>query len=222
MTQLETDLNNIRRAVLDQLTLISSQFNKAEEALMNFDEDIAADIAHYEKKVNAYELSIDSACENTIALQSPVATDLRFILSVLNMNSDLERIGDHADGIANYVFHMEDPIDPVILENTRIAEMFEITSTMLNGVVEAFRSEDTSAARKTFKMDSKLNKINEKSSTIIAEYCKENPNQIRSALFLFSVIRKLERVGDLCKNIAEDIIFYLEAKILKHKGKTKD
>jgi phosphate transport system protein len=219
MTQLEQELEKIKSDLTDQFVLVTSQFVKAQKALMDSDEDEAADILHYETRVNAYELNIDRQCENAIALQSPVASDLRFILSVLNINSDLERIGDHAEGIAKYVLTLEEPIAPSLLEVSRLEEMFDITKTMLEGVLTAFQIEDGKLARKTFKMDNKLNKINEKSSMTLTEYIKDHPDSIRQTLFIFSTIRKMERVGDLCKNIAEDIIFYIEAKILKHKGK---
>lgn len=221
MTQLEQELEQIKADLLDQFVLVSAQFAKAELALMNGDEDEAADILHYERRVNALELSIDRQCENVIALQSPVASDLRFILSVLNINSDLERIGDHAEGIANYVLSLEQTIDPELFEVSRLKEMFEITKEMLAGVLSAFQHEDSKLARKTFKKDNKLNKINQTSSKVLTEYIKTHPDYIRETLFIFSAIRKLERVGDLCKNIAEDVIFYIEAKILKHKGKTR-
>lgn len=219
MTPLEQEIEEIKSDVLDQFLLVASQFEKAKNALLNGDEDDAADIVHHEKRVNANDLNIDRQCENTIALQSPVASDLRFILSVLNINSDLERIGDHAEGIANYVLTMEEPVQPSLLEVSRLDEMFDITHAMLAGVTTAFRAEDSKLARKTFKMDNKLNKINQKASITLTEYIKANPDNIRQTLFIFSGIRKMERVGDLCKNIAEDIIFYIEAKILKHKKK---
>jgi len=221
MTQLEESLEQIKSNVLDQFILVDAQIKKAELALINGDEDEAADILHYERRVNANELNIDRECENTIALQSPVASDLRFILSVLNINSDLERIGDHAEGIGNYVLTMEEPVEPELLKISRLDEMFAITKDMLAGVMTAFQHEDGKLARKTFKKDNKLNKINAKSSLVLTEYINSHPEHTRQALFMFSIIRKIERVGDLCKNVAEDIIFFMEAKILKHKGKTK-
>jgi phosphate transport system protein len=221
MTQLDQEIENIKSHLTDQFVLIGAQFIKAEKAMIHGDEDEAADILHYERRVNSYELNIDRECENTIALLSPVASDLRFILSVLNINSDLERIGDHAEGIAKYVLNLETTIDPKLLEVSRLQEMFDVTQMMLEGVLTAFKHEDGKIARKTFKMDSRLNKINQTSSQILTEYIKENPDKIRQTLFIFSVIRKMERVGDLCKNISEDIIFYIEAKILKHKGKVR-
>ena len=219
MTHLETELLQLNQAIIEMMGLVKKQLEKSKEAFINMDTEIAQEIIHNENRVNAMELSIDKTCENIFALFNPVATDLRFVIAMLKINSDLERIGDYADGIADYVIDLDTPFDKEILTTTGINEMFDIAISMVNDIYQAFEKKDTALARKVFKKDNMLNKINENSSKVISEFVKECTSSFSSLLFLFSAIRKVERVGDHVKNIAEDIIFYQEAVILKHRNK---
>jgi phosphate transport system protein len=118
-----------------------------------------------------------------------------------------------------------EPIDEEVIKKMRIDEMFDTAIQMMSHIFNAFISEDTDLARKVFAKDKILNKINAEISGITAELIEQNGQDIQQYLYLFSIIRKLERVGDLTKNAAEEIIFYIEAKVLKHKkdkSKSKD
>jgi phosphate transport system protein len=99
--------------------------------------------------------------------------------------------------------------------------MYQQANEMISEVMNAFEEENTTLARKVFKKDDLLDEINKNAATIVANYIKDNPAKIESALYILSTIRKLERVGDQAKNMAEEIIFYSEAKVLKHKPKNK-
>jgi phosphate transport system protein len=164
-------------------------------------------------------LKIDRDCENIFALFCPVAIDLRFLLAVLKINSNLERIGDIAEGIAKYIIDAEAPFTKELLDVTRILPMYEESVKMLEDTQEAFEKEDTILARSVFKKDDFLDDINRQAHKVLERYLKDHPEDTSQALWLLSIIRKLERVGDQAKNVAEEIIFYLEAKVLKHKNK---
>lgn len=200
-------------------TLVNSQLNKAREAFINFDKDLAREVVLKEKRVNGSELKIDRDCENIFALFCPVAIDLRFLLAVLKINSNLERIGDIAEGVAKYIIDAESPFSEELLKVTRILPMYEESVNMLTDTQDAFEKEDTILARSVFKKDDFLDNVNRSSHKVLEEYIRVNPGETSQALWILSTIRKLERVGDQAKNIAEEIIFYLEAKVLKHKGK---
>ena len=217
MTHLELEIKKLKKSVMEMTDLTITQLEKSHEAFINMDADLAQEIIHNEKYVNAMELSIDRDCENIFALQNPVAGDLRFVISILKIISDLERIGDYANTIAEYVVDFQIDIDNKLIEALRVNDMFEKSIAMVRDVKEAFKAEDTKLARKTFKNDIELDEINKHSSKIIAEHVQNDPSSVRQALFLFSVIRKLERVGDHVTNIAEDLIFFSEAAVLKHK-----
>jgi phosphate transport system protein len=169
--------------------------------------------------VNGTELKIDRDCENIFALFCPVAIDLRFLLAVLKINSNLERIGDIADGIAKYVIKADGPFKEELLRTSRILQMYDESVVILEDTQAAFEKEDTILARGVFKKDEFLDNINLAATAILDKYLKEHPEDTLQALWILSIIRRLERVGDQSKNIAEEIIFYLEAKVLKHKGK---
>jgi phosphate transport system protein len=201
--------------------LVISQLEKSSIALINIDKDLAREVVSIEHMVNAYELKIDESCEDILALFTPVAVNLRFLLAILKMNTNLERTGDIAEGIAKFVIDMQHNFDTEILDIARVTEMFEQAILITTEVMEAFEKEDTRIARKVFEKDELLDNINNQAATVIANYIKDetNPEKIEHVLYVLSTIRKLERVGDQAKNIAEEIIFYTEAKVLKHQGK---
>ena len=220
MTQFEVEIEELKKEMINMWVLVESQMEKARQAMIDYDKDLAREVLLKEKKrVNAYELKIDRDCENMFALYQPVAVDLRFLLAVLKINNNLERIGDIADGIARYIIELPEPFNKDILEQTQLLRMFDDAMIVLAETKIAFETEDTTLARSIFKKDEMLDEINLKANTVVAEYIKGNPDNIMQALVVLSIIRKLERVGDQSTNIAEEIIFYVEAKVLKHHKK---
>jgi phosphate transport system protein len=219
MTQLETELQQLKNEVKSMWELVGTQLEKARKSLINYDKDMAREVIVKERRVNAYELKIDRDCEDIFALYTPVAIDLRFLLAVLKINSNLERTGDIAEGIAKYVLNSTQPFTPELLKQTKVVEMYEEAINMFNDTLAAFEKEDTLLARGVFKKDDFLDKININANSIILDFLKEYPTEMDLSLYALSIIRKLERIGDQCKNIAEEIIFYVEAKVLKHSHK---
>lgn len=219
MTHLEEELKALKQEVSKMFALVHSQIEKSYNALQHLDKNIAHEILATEKRVNGLELKIDLDCENYLALYNPVAVDLRYILAVLKINSNLERIGDIAEGIARFVIESDSAFSRELLEFTHTEKMFDASLKMLDDVEEAFNSENTSLARSVFMQDAVLDTINLNANSKIAEYIKSNDESTEQALHILSTIRKLERVGDQVKNIAEEIIFYIEAKVLKHSQK---
>jgi phosphate transport system protein len=217
MKQLEKELESIKTDLINMWELVSSQITNSRECLVNFDKDLAREVQVKEKRVNSAELNIDQDCENVFALYSPVAVDLRFVLSILKINSNLERVGDIAEGIAKYVIDAPVCFKQELLEATHLTDMFEVGMSMLKITLLGFEREDTIMVRSIFKMDEVLDKFNGQANERIIEYLKKQPEDINQALYVLSIIRKLERVGDQVKNIAEEIIFYLEAKVIKHR-----
>jgi phosphate transport system protein len=216
MTPLENEIVAVKKELVSMWILVQSQLNKAKEAMVQFDKDLAREVLIKEKRVNSFELKIDRDCENIFALHCPVAIDLRFLLAALKINTNLERIGDIAASVALYVVESSVNFDIKALESTSLIRMYDESVNILIDTRTAFEKEDTVLARSIFKRDDVLDAINENAPTAIAEVIKADPNSITEALYMLSIIRKLERVGDQAKNIAEEIIFYVEAKILKH------
>ncbi len=221
LTPLDNEIQQLKSETINMWQMVLSQLTKAEEALKKKDKDLAHEVISTEKRVNAFELKIDRDCEDILALFAPVAIDLRFLLAVLKINMNLERTGDIAEGIAKFVVDLPEDFDVQLLQLTSVIEMFEQGNEMIAEVMHAFEKEDTALARKVFKKDDLLDQINAKAASVIEDYIKKNPSKTASALYILSSIRKLERVGDQAKNMAEEIIFYSEAKVLKHKPQSK-
>jgi phosphate transport system protein len=216
MTHLDIEINKLKAEAVEMFELVISQLQKSRVALIGNEKEMAREVNFVEKRVNALELKIDKDCENIFALMNPLAVDLRFVLAVLKINSNLERIGDIADGISRYVADTESPFDTELIQQTRIKEMFDTSISMLQDVLSSFIGEDTKMSRGIFKKDDVLDEINSEANAVIEKYIRANPDKIQPALNIISTIRKLERTGDQTKNIAEEIIFYIEAKVLKH------
>jgi phosphate transport system protein len=219
MTHLHDQLKKLRANLLEMADLVKNQFNKSLTSLFDEDDDLANEVLHNERRVNALELKIDRDCENIFALLTPVAHDMRFVFGTLKINADLERIADYAEGISKLILLGEKKFDPELIEKIELKRMFEVCFEMLKDIEEAYATDDSRLARSVFARDKQLNKINEKVTDIVEEYIKGDTTQIKQALLLASIIRKLERVGDHITNIAEEIIFYKEAKVLKHGNK---
>lgn len=217
MSNLDNEVKILKDNILELMFLVKNQLEKGQKALVQFDEELAHEITENEKRVDSLELTIDRDCENLLALYNPVAVDLRFVMAAFKINSDLERIGDHANSIAKYILDFGKEMEDEAIQKMRVDEMYATSLKMVSNIFNAFITEDTKLARKVFKLDKTLNQINREVSDITAELIRSDIEQIQNYLYLFSIVRKLERVGDLTKNIAEEFIFYIEAKVLKHK-----
>ncbi|MDP4185431.1 MAG: phosphate signaling complex protein PhoU [Bacteroidota bacterium] len=219
MTHLEQELTQLRSDLFEMWSLVLKQVKSSRDALINFDKDIAAEIRYKEKMVDAFELKLDRDCENLIALHTPVAVDLRLTLAVLKINTNLERIADFAKSIASFVLYCnKESLNPELLQVTQIRDIFDNAIDMLSETRKALKHENSKMAIQTFVKDDFLDEMNEKSTAIISEYIAKHPEESEEALTLYSIIKKLERIGDHCSNIAEEIVFYMDAKVLKHGG----
>ena len=138
MTQFETDIRDVKFEVINMWQLVLSQLSKSKEAMLNFDKDLAREVMEKEKRVNAVELKIDRDCENIFALFCPVAIDLRFLLAVLKINNNLERIGDIAEGIARYIVDSPVKFNRNILESTELIKMFDDSISILTDTQSRF------------------------------------------------------------------------------------
>ena len=217
MNTIEKEILNLKSSLLKMFLLVEGQWEKGANAIINYDQDIAEEISSSENRINAQELKIDNDCENIIALHAPVAVDLRFILSTYKINHALEHIADIAESIAKYVADHDVAYDKQIVDETRLTEMLDVFNTMMDCLIEAFENEDPTIARKVFKKDKLINKINTDAHEIIINNIDKYDNNM--LLYLLSSIRKIERAGDSLKKIGEEIIYHLEAKVIKHSEK---
>lgn len=220
MKHTENELQALKEEVSSMWMLVLSQLEKAKQSFLSGDVELAREIVSREKRVDAFELKIDSDCENYIALFSPVAIDLRLVLSLIKISITLERIGDFAESIARHVID-EDCIrfNPQIVEELQVEKMFDTLITMLSDSFVVLESENTRISGRIMSKDNEIDLLYRNSLDILSLYLQENPADIRCGLKMVLLIRKLERIGDHCGNIVEEIVFYVDAKVLKHAGK---
>jgi phosphate transport system protein len=207
-------LEQLRRNLILLGGEVERQIQRAIEALVELDERKAADVITADAEVDRMEMQVEEQAVQLLALQQPVAVDLRFLVAALKINNDLERIGDHAVNIAEGAQRLvgQRPFKPFV----DISYMAEVAMSMLKQSLDAFVNRDAELARKVIKKDDILD---EKNVSIIRElltYMAENPSLITYSIELISIAKNLERVGDLATNICEDTIFIAEARWVKH------
>jgi phosphate transport system protein len=207
-------LEGLRRNLILMGGEVERQIQHAIEALTEVDEKKAAAVIAADAEIDRMEMVVEEQAVHLLALQQPVAVDLRFLVAALKINNDLERIGDHAVNIAEGAERLagQKPFKPFI----DINYMAEVAMSMLKQSLDAFVNRDASLARQVIKKDDILD---DKNVSIIRElltYMAEYPNLITYCLEIISISKNLERVGDLASNICEDTIYMAEARWVKH------
>lgn len=218
MSALEIELQALKDNLLDMMDLVNNQLVKCKNALKDHDAVLAEEVVEREKRVNALELTIDKDCENILALHNPVAIDLRFVLSTLKICSDLESIGDITKALAKTSRNHIQKSHRSMLDKFRILKMLEVCISMLEDMREAVKNSDAQLGEKIAEKDKALNDINKEAAKVAAELVKDHIEKVELILKLYSITRKLERVGDFIKNIGAELVFHIEARVLKHQN----
>ena len=199
--------------------IVIVQLEKAKRAFFDNDLDLAREIICREKRVDILELKIDVDVEEYLALYTPKSIDLRLVVSLKKINFALERIGDYAEGIARYVLESDaEKLTSQQIEELQLKKMFDTLIIMLTNCFSAIDTLDTKFSGKVLAMDDEVDAIYRNSVGILTGYLHANPNLAGNALKIYLLIYRLERIGDYCSNIVEDIIYYIDAKTLKHFG----
>lgn len=220
MRHTESEIKILKTHHIEMWNLVEGQVHKAFEAMLTANKDLAREVIARERVVNAQELVVDHHCEDFIALFSPVAVDLRFVISLLKINNNLERIGDFAESIALFVLYQQrNLLSEEFVAKLRLKEMMDTATNMMAIAREALINEDSALAGKVLSMDDVIDTINRDAVPVIADkIISDNPDAVE-LLHLYAVIRRLERIGDRTSNIAEDIVFFIDAKELRHQKK---
>lgn len=214
---IDTELKLIQSEVIRMWTLVYDQVDRTKQAVLGLDKNIAQQVSIRERLVDAFELKIDSEIEDFIALYTPVAIDLRFVLAMLKINNDLERIGDYAYSIARFVLETDAvELDAELVRRLRLEQMFSVVLEMMSGLKQSLEEMDPAHAVSVIAMDDTLDEVKSASDGILVEYAKKDSDAIPLLMGLGSIFRKLERAGDHLTNIAEEIVFFIDAKVIKH------
>jgi len=186
----------------------------AVEALLERDADKARQVITNDRAIHNMEMEVEEQCINLLALQQPMARDLRMLTSALKIANDLERVGDHAVNIAQSAERLIQarPIAP----EPEIVEMARLARDMLSDALEAFIRGDAASGREVCLRDDKVDALHRSVFRILLTHMMEDPHMIGAGMELFLVSRNLERVADLATNIGEDVVFLVEGKSIKH------
>lgn len=210
-------LEELRRQLIFMGAEVEKQIRTAIEAVMEASPEKARLVIERDNEIDRFENHIEESAIHLMALQQPVAVDLRFLVGVLKIDNDLERIGDHAVNIAEGAVRLGE------LRHTKpnvdLPRMADIAMSMLKDTLAAFIHRDAQLAREVIQKDDLLDEKNKSLIRELLTYMAENPSLITRCLELISISKNLERVGDLATNIAEDTIFIAEARLVKHQGR---
>jgi phosphate transport system protein len=211
---LQNDLDDLSKELLTMGAMVEEATNRAITALIRRDRGLANEVIAVDDAINDHENKIEDHALKILALHQPVATDLRFIITVLKVNNDLERIGDHAVSIAEraVVLSRLEPVPrPEDFDNLVV-----VVRRMLKDSLSALIERDSKLARAVCKMDDEVDRVHRLMYSAMQDVMRKDINYIEPAINTISATRHLERIGDLATNIAEDIVFMVEGEILRH------
>lgn len=215
----QRELESLKTSLIKMGSIVEENLGWAIQAVMEKSTELTQKVTETDKRVDALELEIDNAIIDLLALQQPVASDLRFILATLKINNDLERISDHAVNISEATDIICSHTQVEMLEE--IPKMAEITRRMLKDSLDSFIQFEPAKARNVLQTDDKIDDLNRQVSHKIIEQVKNNIKPVEVGLELIRISRNLERIADLTTNIAEEIIFYIQARVVKHHAEEK-
>jgi phosphate transport system protein len=210
----EDELEALKQRLLNMAALVEERVHHATVALMERNAELAETVIAGDRDVNDFQIEVDDRCLKLLALQQPMAKDLRLITSAMKINSDLERIGDQAVNVAQNVLKMlpQPPLKALI----DIPRMAEIAEAMTRDSIDAFVRKDPTLARSVLVRDDEVDQLKDQVFRVLLTYMMADPGTIHRALGLILISRNLERIADHATNIAEDVIFLVEAKDVRH------
>jgi len=188
-------------------------------ALLERDEQKAQEIIARDEVIDELELAVDDLAINLLALQQPMARDLRFITAAMKIGNDLERVGDHAVNIAEEVGYLVQAAPfPMLPE---LEEMSRLATEMLSDALNAFVLGNSKLAREVVDRDDRVDDLHENNFRILLTHMMEDPRKITAGMDLFLVSGNIERIADLATNIAEEVVFFVEGRTIKHHAETR-
>jgi len=207
-------MQSLKSQLLTMGGLVENRIHRAVDSLIHRKEHEAQKVIDSDVEINDLQIEIDERCLKILATQTPVAVDLRFIAAAMKINSDLERMGDQAVNIAENTLKCLDkpPLKPFI----DLPRMAALAQEMTRDALDAFVRRDAELARDVLRRDDEVDDLKDQVFRELLTYMMADPGTIERALSLILISRNLERVADHATNIAEDVIFLVEAKDVRH------
>jgi phosphate transport system protein len=212
---LQRDLERLKKELLDLGARVEEQVTRAISALTDRRTDLAEQVLQGDRAIDMKEILVEEECLKVLALHQPVANDLRFIVTVMKVNNDLERMGDLAVNVAERASYIatHDPL-PVAMD---FPGMGRKVQEMLRESLDALVRTDTALARKVCASDDVVDEYNRRMFDLLQPLMQSRPDAVRRAIHVLSASRHLERIADLATNIAEDVIFMVDGEVVRHR-----
>lgn len=214
MRHFEIELDKLRTNIIKMGSLVDEQIDFAISALLTSNDELARIVIERDRKVDEFDLEIDRQCESIFARTQPVATDLRLLLTALGINHELERMGDIAVNIAERTAAVRGAKE--LLFSVRLSEMTDVAREMVKQTIDSFINNDPETARAICKRDNVVDQFDREIFSALIARMQTEPSLIEPAAHLLIVTRHLERLADHATNIAEAVVFLVDAKMIKH------
>jgi phosphate transport system protein len=215
----EKEIDSLKTMLMKMASMAEENFHNAIKALTERNRLLADQVIETDHRVDALELEIDNAVVDVLALQKPVASDLRLIIAALKINNDLERISDHAVNIAQSVRTLID--SSKVNTYLEIPKMADTTRWMLRDALDSFLHLEPEKARAVLTRDDEIDDLNRSNARQVIGWIQEKSLPVEEGLDLIRISRNLERVADLSTNIAEEVVFLTQARVVKHHADKK-
>ncbi len=213
---LEREIARLRDLVLSLGTRVEESVQDAVKSLVERNTELAKKVVESDREIDLMEVEVEEECLKILALYQPVANDLRLIVSILKMNQDLERVGDLAGNVSERAVYLASKEKiPLPLE---INSMADLVKEMLRESLDAFVNADANLARKVCASDDAVDDFNREMYRQMEMAMRDNPDRISVFIHILSASRYLERIADHATNIAEDVIYFTEGEIIRHRG----
>lgn len=212
----ELELRRVRERLLEMGGRVEEMIGKAMDALTERTEGLCPEVLAEDRRVDRMELEIDEACYSIMVRHQPAARDLRFLIAVMKIVTDLERIGDSAVNICQSVerLNQEPPLKPYI----DLPRMAKLVAQMVRDALDAFVRKDSPQAARVTESDDEVDALYRQLFRELLTFMMEDPKTTTRALHLLLIARNMERIADHATNIAEDVIYYVEGRDVRHPG----
>lgn len=211
---LQTDIIELRRSLLSMGAIVEQRVTVIVDALVDSNLEIAESVKRGDDEIDQMEVAIEAQCMRLLALAHPVATDLRFVLAVIRISGELERIGDLARGIAKRIIKLSQ-VEAVELPPALIDLAFG-ARTMLSDVLSAMGDEDAPLCRQVRRSDQRIDDIHKSVLSWAREQMVKNSDTATMAIEFLSIAQRFERIADLAAHVADDVIFLIEGRVVRH------
>jgi len=210
------ELDKLKKMILALSAMVEESVQQGVLALVKRDEPLARKVIEMGDQVNQLEVDLEEECLKILALHQPVAADLRFIVAVLKINNDLERINDLAGNLASRSLELMN--DVKIEPPFNVVEMSSAVEDILRKSLDSLVNLDERLARKAIQLDDRVDKLHKNSFDMVKEQITQQPEHIDGLISYLSISRYLERIADLATNVAEDVIYLVDGRIVRHKN----